>query len=257
VAKLVTAIDPKPADVFLEIGSGRGALTRPLTRAAAGLVAVEIDRLLAADLAAEPSANVQVIESDFLELAPARLKGALQSAPAPRGSANARLRVAANLPYNVGSPILVKLVDLFRGGFEFHDAIVMLQREVADRLLADPGTGEYGVLTVMIRRWATIERVFHLPPGAFRPPPKVRSSVVRLSFHQAVDKVPDEERFRRFVQAIFSRRRKTLKNALLAWDPSGSVDTGHALQQASIDGQRRPETLTLEELARLAVHVIA
>ena len=254
MAKLVQAIDPQPVDVFLEIGPGRGALTRPLADAAAGLVAVEIDRALADDLAVDARGNVTVIESDFLELPPERLRAALKASP--RQTVEARLRVAANLPYNVGSPILVALVDLFRSGFPFYDAIVMLQREVADRLLACAGTAEYGVLTVMIRRWATIERVFNLPPGAFRPPPKVRSSVVRLSFHEAVDAVADEERFRRFAQALFSRRRKTLRNALLAWDETAAADAGKTLERAGIDGQRRPETLTLEELARLASYAM-
>jgi 16S rRNA (adenine1518-N6/adenine1519-N6)-dimethyltransferase len=255
VSKLVRAIDPQPSDVFLEIGPGRGALTGPLAAAGAPVVAVEIDRALAADLGGGVVPGVSIIEADFLELAASRLKDALDGAAGVQRSGPQRLRVAANLPYNVGSPILVKLVDLFRSGFAFTDATVMLQREVADRLLANPGTKEYGVLTIMIGRWARIERLFNLPPGAFRPAPKVQSSVLRLGFHHATDTVTDEERFRQFVQALFSRRRKTLKNALLAWNGIDSEQAGRILERAAVDGRRRPETLSLAELAGLASHV--
>jgi 16S rRNA (adenine1518-N6/adenine1519-N6)-dimethyltransferase len=254
VSKLVKAIDPQPSDVFLEIGPGRGALTRPLAESGAGVVAVEIDQALAADLRDGLPTGVTVIEADFLELADGQLREAVDGSSGG-SETGSRLRIAANLPYNAGSPILVKLVDLFRGGFPFADATVMLQREVADRLLADAGTKDYGVLTILIRRWARIERVFNLPPGAFRPAPKVHSSVLRLVFHEASDTVPDEARFRRFVQAIFSRRRKTLRNALQAWTPTATMNIGDLLLRAGVDGQRRPETLSLEELVGLASHV--
>jgi len=213
---------------------------------------VEIDRTLAADLGRDMAPGVTVIEADFLELATDRLKDAMDGAYGGSEAGSRRLRVAANLPYNVGSPILVTLVDLFRTGLAFADATVMLQREVADRLLAEAGTKDYGVLTVMIRRWSRVERVFNLPPGAFRPAPKVHSSVLRLVFHPAVDTVLDEARFRQFVQAIFSRRRKTVRNALQAWPPAASANIGDMLVRAGVDGQRRPETLSLEELVRLA-----
>jgi len=245
VTKLVQVIDPRPTDVFLEIGPGRGALTSPLTDKAASVVAVEIDRGLAAELAAEPRDGLTVIKGDFLELPAARLIDALSR------TGPGRLRVAANLPYNVGSPILVKLVDLFRGGLPVHDAVVMLQREVAERLLAEPGTSEFGVLTVIVSRWAHVEKLLNLPPGAFRPAPKVRSTVVRLTFRAALDAVTDEDRFRSFVQTLFTRRRKTLRNALLAWKLDGEVDIPTALLRANLDGQRRPETFTVHELTEL------
>jgi 16S rRNA (adenine1518-N6/adenine1519-N6)-dimethyltransferase len=245
VTKLVQAIDPQPTDVFLEIGPGRGALTSPLADKAASVVAVEIDRGLATELAAHARDGLTVIEGDFLELPAARLVDALSR------TGPGRLRVAANLPYNVGSPILVRLIDLFRSGFPLNDAVIMLQREVADRLLAEPGTSEFGVLTVIVRRWARVERLLNLPPGAFRPAPKVRSTVLRLTFHPAADDVADEDRFRSFVQTLFSRRRKTLRNALLAWSPDAKVDIAAMLVRAGLDGQRRPETFTVPELTQL------
>ena len=159
------------------------------------------------------------------------------------------LRVAGNLPYNVASPILFKLIDLVDEGLPLTDAVVMLQREVADRLIAAPGTKEYGVLSVLIRHRAEVEQLLALPAGAFRPQPKVQSAVVRLRFHppQPVPRHPDV--FEQMTKAVFTRRRKTLANALQAYAATG-VD--EALRHAGIDGRRRPETLDIPELVALA-----
>jgi 16S rRNA (adenine1518-N6/adenine1519-N6)-dimethyltransferase len=278
VAKVVTAIDPRPTDVFIEIGPGRGALTRPLAARANRVITYEIDRDLARDLAGSAPRNVEVVEGDFLETTDYRLP------------TTDYVRVAGNLPYNIASPILFKLVDMQTGGIPLLDATVMLQREVADRLLAAPATKDYGVLTVLIRHSADVSRVLNLPPGAFRPAPKVQSTVVRLRFHTPEPPVTSINVFRDLVQAVFTRRRKTLANALLAYPlPSGSSSSGarhvpgtseerfaaetarmpqprafigvgarhvpgtlDALEAAGIDGRRRPETLTVAEFARLA-----
>jgi 16S rRNA (adenine1518-N6/adenine1519-N6)-dimethyltransferase len=193
VARLVAAIDPHPDDVFLEVGSGHGVLTRPLAARAKAVIAYEIDRDLAAELSESAPSNVRVVEGDFLEAQ-------------PTGAS----RAAGNLPYNVASPILFKLVELYSAGLALRDATVMLQREVADRLLAVPGTKEYGVLTVLIRHNAAVTRLLNLPPGAFRPPPNVQSTVVRLRFHPPDPPVRSVDVFRRLVQAVFTRRRKTV-----------------------------------------------
>jgi 16S rRNA (adenine1518-N6/adenine1519-N6)-dimethyltransferase len=174
------------------------------------------------------------------------MAGAGPSAP------GASVRVAGNLPYNVASPILFKLAALHADGFAFRDATVMLQREVADRLLARPGTRDYGVLTVLIGYRATAERLLALPPGAFRPPPKVQSAVVRLRFHEPRPAPADAALFEALVQAMFTRRRKTIANALLAHPGSDRLPLGSILEAAGVDGQRRPETLDLEALVRLA-----
>src|SRR5262249_52942312 len=126
------------------------------------------------------------------------------------------IRVVGNLPYNVAAPILFKLADWYRSGAPLSDATLMLQREVAERLTADPGSREYGVLSVLIQHGADVQLLLSLPPGAFRPSPKVRSSLVRLRFHAPTPPVRDPSAFRRLVQAVFTRRRKTLSNALLA-----------------------------------------
>jgi 16S rRNA (adenine1518-N6/adenine1519-N6)-dimethyltransferase len=162
------------------------------------------------------------------------------------------LRVAGNLPYNAASPIMFKLADLFAAGVPIGDATLMLQREVADRLVAAPGTREYGVLSVLLQHVATIEILLKLPAGAFRPAPKVLSALVRLRFHPPLPAVASPQAFTGIVRAVFTRRRKTLANALLAVDTAGQRSFGPVLEEADLDGRRRPETLTLAEFARLA-----
>jgi 16S rRNA (adenine1518-N6/adenine1519-N6)-dimethyltransferase len=245
--KVVRAIQPAPADVILEIGPGYGAITRPLAAAAAHVIAFEIDRDLAAHLRGGAASNVTIVEGDFLDVTADSLRAELLRAAV----SSDRCRVAGNLPYNVASPILFKLLNLFEAGLPLVDATVMLQREVADRLAAPPGTREYGVLSVLIRQRAEVERVLTLPPGAFRPPPKVQSAVVRLRFHPPRPPARDPGGFARLTQAIFTRRRKMLSNALLAYTDSESAGAA-ALARAGLDGRRRPETLDIPELVRLS-----
>ena len=242
VEKVVRAIDPRRDDTFVEIGPGRGALTRPLAARAKRVFAYEIDRDLAAELRTVAIPNVTVVEGDVLETLTSR-----QLAPSPQP-----LRVAGNLPYNAASPIMFKLAGLFAAGVPIGDATLMLQREVADRLVAKPGTREYGVLSVLLQHVAMIEILLKLPAGAFRPPPKVLSALVRLRFHPPLPTVASPQAFAGIVRAVFTRRRKTLANALLAVDTAGRQSFGPVLEEAGLDGRRRPETLTLAEFARLA-----
>jgi 16S rRNA (adenine1518-N6/adenine1519-N6)-dimethyltransferase len=257
VTKVLRAVDPKPDEAFIEIGPGRGALTFPLAAAARSVIAFEIDRDLAAELRATAPANLTVVEGDFLA---ARSLDSRQ----PAGQAARALRAVGNLPYNVAAPILFHLVELHAGGAPITDATVMLQREVADRLAAPPGSRDYGVLSVLIGHRASPRRLLTLPPGAFRPAPKVHSAVVGLRFHAPEPPVRDERVFTDVVQAVFTRRRKTLANALLAYSEprAGAQKKGESaslappptvvLQTADIDGTRRPETLSVAEFARLA-----
>jgi 16S rRNA (adenine1518-N6/adenine1519-N6)-dimethyltransferase len=249
--KVVEAIGPSSGDVFLEIGPGRGAITLPLAQTGAPILAVEIDRDLSAALAGRVPPNVTLLTGDFLQqdvlgfltgLEPQRPPGGFERSPAPR-----RFRAVGNLPYNLSTPILFRLLEIHKQHAFFTDATLMLQREVADRLAAQPGTKAYGVLTVMVQMYARVERVLQLPPGAFVPPPKVRSTVVGLTFGPPAVKVPDEALFERMVRALFTTRRKTLANGLKAFDPTGAA----VLALADLDPRRRPETLSLPELARL------
>jgi 16S rRNA (adenine1518-N6/adenine1519-N6)-dimethyltransferase len=246
VARLIDAVNPAPDETFLEIGPGRGALTVPLAARAGRVIAVEIDRDLAAALRRTLPANAQLVEGDFLDIDLDRL---LADERTP-------IRAVGNLPYNVASPILFRLLDAARGGSRIADAALMLQREVADRLLASPGTGDYGAMTIQVALHADVERILSLPPGAFRPPPKVHSSVVRLRFRPPRYEVGDPRQFERLVRGLFLQRRKTLANALKPVADSFGQSADAILSRAGLDGRRRPETIPLEEMARLARAVL-
>jgi 16S rRNA (adenine1518-N6/adenine1519-N6)-dimethyltransferase len=246
VAKVIDVIHATKDDTFLEIGPGRGALTRPLAARAGHVVAVEIDRDLSAALVGENIPNVRVIESDFLEL---DLENALKDERQP-------VRVAGNLPYNVSSPILFGLLHVAAGGRLFRDATLMLQKEVADRLVAAPGRKEYGALAIQVALTADVEQVLTLPPGAFRPPPKVTSAVVRLRFRPPAVDVGDPRVFERIVRGIFLQRRKTLGNALRPVADSFGLPSAQLLERAGVDGRLRPEALTLADIARLSRAVL-
>jgi 16S rRNA (adenine1518-N6/adenine1519-N6)-dimethyltransferase len=254
VVKVQRAIDPRPSDVFLEIGAGRGALTRPLAAAARHVVAFEIDRDLAEALRVARLANVSVVEGDVLDATAADVRAALAAA----GIDSPVLRAAGNLPYNVASPILFKLIELVDAGLPIRDAVLMIQREVADRLLARPGSREYGVLGILVRHRARVERLLDLPPGAFRPVPKVRSTLLRMRFHPPDPPVADPAVFAALTVALFTRRRKTLANALRAYGPAAAgASPAELLSRAGLDGRRRPETLEIAEVARLASACVA
>ena len=245
--KLIDAIAPEPDEAFLEIGPGHGALTRPLTACARLVVAVEIDRVLAAKLRRMGLRNLEVVEGDFLRVSPERLQEELASV-----GASGRVRAVGNLPYNAASPILFRLIALQAHGVKTVDATVMLQREVASRLTAAPGSRDYGVLTVLVSYSASAEVLLSLPPGAFRPAPKVHSSLVRLRFHSPEPPAKNPAVLRALVQAAFNQRRKTLANALKPFAAAMRVSTEEALTKSGLDGRRRPETLALAEWVRLA-----
>jgi 16S rRNA (adenine1518-N6/adenine1519-N6)-dimethyltransferase len=250
--KVVEAIAPAPGDVFLEIGAGQGALTLPLAATGCPVLAVEIDRDLIRALAPRVPPQVTLVSGNFLEmdvlpfltgLEPQRPAHAAELPRPPR-----RFRLVGNLPYNLSSPILFRLTEMQRRDRLFADATIMLQREVADRLTARPGTKAYGALTILMQQSAQAAILLNLPPGAFKPAPKVRSSLVRLTFGEPAARVADEAAFERLVLALFSQRRKTLANALKRYDPTAPA----VLALAGLDGRRRPETLQVIEIARLA-----
>jgi len=210
------------------------------------MVAVEIDRDLAAALPAQVPPNVRVVEGDFLNV---DLDSVLQGEKIP-------LRVIGNLPYNVASPILFALLDAAADGRRFVDATLMLQKEVADRLVAGPGARDYGALAIQVSLLARVDRILTLPPGAFRPPPKVTSAVVRLHFHPPSEDVGDRATFELLVRGVFLQRRKTLLNALKPVADSFGRSASEVIEQAGVDRSKRPEALTLAEMARLARAVL-
>ena len=229
------------SQTFLEIGPWRGALTIPLAAKVQTLTAVEIDRDLAADLPSHVP-GVHIVQADFLDVDLVEL---LRDQPKP-------VRVVGNLPYNVASPILFKLLHDADEGRLLRDATLMLQKEVADRLVAKPGSDGYGALAIQVALLADADRLLSLPPGAFRPPPKVRSAVVRLRFREPAVDVGDRSTFEKLVRGLFLQRRKTLANALKPVADSIGRPVTELIDLARVDGSKRPEALTVDDMARLA-----
>ena len=251
VSKLIDAVAPGSDDTFLEIGPGRGALTGTLASMVARLVCVEIDRDLAASLTATLSPRVEVVEADFLDVDVGAL---LRHADRRHGVLPAR--VIGNLPYNISSPILFKLLESADDGRLLSDATLMLQKEVADRITAAPGSKAYGTLAVQVGRLADVATLFTLPPGAFRPAPRVTSAVVRLRFRPSSVDAGDAATFSRIVRGVFLHRRKTMLNALDSVAASVGLPASEMLARSGVDPRKRPEELTVAEFARLSRAVL-
>ena len=248
VSKLLALIRPEPDELFIEIGSGTGQLTLPIAAAGAQVVAIEIDRDLAEGLRRKAPQRVQVVTGDILSQDLAALGAANTPSQAPR-----RVRVVGNLPYNLSSPILFQILDAQRTHQCFRDATLMLQREVADRVVAAPCSRAYGPMAILTRLASDAKRVITLPPGAFRPPPRVRSAVVTLGFRPPPVSIADPALFDRLVRSLFTRRRKTLLNALGPFAGTVSpLPPRELVVRAGLAPDQRPETLDLEDLARLA-----
>ena len=244
--RVIDALAPAADDRVLELGPGRGALTLPLGARVARLLAVELDAGLARALSARVPDTVEVIEGDMLALDLAMAAHRLRRGAAP----DAALRVAGNLPYAVSAPILARLLREAQAA-GFRDAGVMLQREVADRVVADPGSRDYGPLAILAALHADARRVLELPPGAFRPPPRVRSTLVTLTFREPVRAPDDPVRFERLVRRLFTQRRKQVANALPPAPPGIDRDPAAICRAAHLDPTRRPGSLAPEELLDL------
>lgn len=228
--RIVEAIAPKADDAMAEIGPGTGLLTAELVQRIDHLHVIEIDRDLAGALRSRfPPERVSVHEGDALEFDFASL-------PAP-------LRIVGNLPYNVSTPILFRVAALEE---RVRDCTFLLQKEVVDRMVAEPATADFGRLSVMLQYRFAMASVLDVPPGAFTPPPKVDSSVVHMApLGPARPRARDEGVFERLVAAAFSQRRKTLRNA------AAGVADAAAFARAGIDPQRRGETLSVHEFIAL------
>jgi 16S rRNA (adenine1518-N6/adenine1519-N6)-dimethyltransferase len=230
--RIVEAIDPAPGDAIVEIGPGEGALTRPLLERIGHLTAIEIDRDLAAKLAQEfSSERLTVVSADVLDFDFSALPS--------------RLRIVGNLPYNISTPVLFHLAD-YAG--QVRDMHFMLQREVVQRMVARHSTPDYGRLSVMLQTRFKMHKLFNVAPGAFRPPPKVESAVVRLVPLQEKMQC-DEAVLEKVVREAFSARRKTLRNAL----PLGPAE----YEELGIDPKLRPENLSPADYLRITRRVCA
>jgi len=239
VERIAAALGDISDRTVVEIGPGAGAITGALAARARHVIAVEYDRELAAGLRAKfPAEKVTVVEQDVLNF------NFAEAATAVGG----RLRVVGNLPYYITSPILLKLAASHAA---LDVAVLMVQREVADRITAEPGSRDYGLLSVTVQMYGPAERLFTLPPDAFTPPPDVHSTVFRWRFApRFADLGIEEEGFLRFVRKAFAQKRKTLANNLRAAGFVPAVAAA-AMEQAGIDPQARAEALSIEALAGL------
>jgi 16S rRNA (adenine1518-N6/adenine1519-N6)-dimethyltransferase len=227
---IVNAIDPRPDDVLVEIGPGLGALTKPLLERIPHLHVVELDRDIIARLKKTwPPERLTIHEGDALKF--------------DFGSLGTRIRVCGNLPYNISSPLLFHL-KMYAG--KISDMTFMLQKEVVDRMVAEPSTHAYGRLSIMLQRSFYMEALFDVPPEAFDPPPKVESAIVRMIPKKAGEHSElDEQRFAEIVTAAFSQRRKTLRNTI------GKLVGEEAFARAGIDPGLRAENLNVGDFEKL------
>lgn len=248
--KIVEALGEISQKTVLEIGPGTGALTRRLVARARRIIAIEFDKVLAAQLRMRfaLATNIEIIEGDVLAIdfdtifgpKPGNSRPGLEYSPEPA-------HVVGNLPYYITSDILLRLFEYRR---YFHTLILMVQREVGDRIAAKPGSRDYGLLSATAQLYTRVERLFTLAPGAFNPPPKVHSTVLRLTMAPQLDqlRVP-ENGFVDFLKLSFGQKRKTLWNNLkLEYEPA-TLKT--ALEQAGVKPNIRAEALPLEKSAAL------
>jgi len=234
VDRIIAALAPKPGDRIVEIGPGGGALTLPLLQRHGDLTAIDFDRDLVEPLAqaAAPLGRLHIVQADVLTVNFASL------------AAEGPLRLVGNLPYNISSPILFHVLEFAEHVVDMH---FMLQKEVVDRMAAEPGSKVYGRLSVMLQAFCAVTALFRVPPGAFTPPPKVDSAVVRLVPRPAASiGIHDRELFARVVRDAFGQRRKTLRNAL------GTLCSAEAISAAGIDPGQRAEQIAVADFVRLA-----
>jgi 16S rRNA (adenine1518-N6/adenine1519-N6)-dimethyltransferase len=233
IERIVDAIQPEPGQSIIEIGPGQGALTFPLLQRCKQLTAVELDRDLIPLLQAQAGryGELKLINQDILKY---NLSSVDLSPP---------LRVVGNLPYNISTPLMFHLLEYSELIRDMH---FMLQKEVANRISAQPNNKHYGKLSVMMQYHCRCDQLFDIAPGCFTPPPKVDSSIIRLIPHTASPvTVNDVSLLEQVVQSAFNQRRKTIANSLKNWiDSSG-------LENLGIDSRARAENLTLDDFARI------
>lgn len=235
--KIVSALDIGTGDEVLEIGPGRGALTKHLANATKHLTAVEFDKAVFRDLESAYMGKANIVHADILDY----------DFAAHAVGCGRKLRVIGNIPYNITSKILFKLFDAYS---HLDVAVLMVQKEVALRLTAVPSTKDYGILSVQTQVYCNPEIIFHVPPGAFFPRPSVRSSIIRLNFGESseIRNVLNADLFKDLVRGSFGQRRKVMSNSL------GRFFEFYRISPADLnfDFSRRPETLTPEEFVKLS-----
>jgi 16S rRNA (adenine1518-N6/adenine1519-N6)-dimethyltransferase len=246
IDKIISALNPRKAETIIEIGAGRGALTEKLIESGAKVIAIELDRDLVPLLRDEfgNNKNFKLVEVDALKIDFNELTKTEDQSP--------KIKLVANLPYNISTAILQKLIGQRAA---FSEMILMFQREVVERITAEPGTKERGFLSVLVEAYLEAEKLFDLPPHSFRPVPKVWSAVVRLRPKQNSRK--NDDLFREIISAGFAQRRKTILNNFKNAPENLKIDDPEKLlEDCEIDAKRRAETLTLEEWKRIAANLV-
>jgi len=239
--KIARTIDPGPADLVIEIGPGKGALTRAVAALAGKVVAVEKDRILAESLAADKPENVEVIEGDALDESFEKLIVEIGGAAPP-------VKIIGNLPYAISGPFLARVWEKPR---LFSRAAFLIQREVAERIASGPGSKDYAPLSIMLQIFFEVKILFKVAAGSFVPPPKVESAVVSLIRRETpLVAVPDEARFRKFLAGAFAQRRKTLLNNLAAMGIPAEKSRA-ALDSLGLIATIRPEQVGIAAWAAL------
>jgi len=242
LSKVVRTAELEKGDVILEIGSGMGEMTLALARQVKKVIAVEIDRKLVKILKEKTTdfSNIIVIEGDILKISLEQLYR----------QGHQQLKVVANLPYQISTPLLFRFIESKQ---LFSSFTLMLQREVAERMIASPGGKVYGPLSIFTQSVSDLSIQFYIKPSAFFPPPKVESAVIRMVWKERpLVRLEEEGWFKKVVKGCFSYRRKRLVNALRHADLLLPEDLEKRIEKIGIDSQRRPETLTIQEFARLA-----
>jgi len=242
LSKIVRTAALEKEDVVLEIGPGLGEMTLALARQVKKVIAVEIDRKLVKILQEKTAdfSNIMVIEGDVLKISLHQLY--------PQG--NQQLKVVANLPYQISTPLIFRFIESKQ---LFSTLTLMLQREVAERMIASPGGKDYGPLSIFTQSVSDLSIQFFIKPSAFFPPPKVESAVIHMVWKEKpLVKLEEEGWFKKVVKGCFSYRRKRLINGLRHADLPLPEDLQKRIEKIGIDPQRRPETLTIQEFARLA-----
>jgi 16S rRNA (adenine1518-N6/adenine1519-N6)-dimethyltransferase len=239
--KILAVIDPRKDELVIEIGAGKGALTFPLADRAGKVIAIEKDPALIPGLGKSGRKNLVVLERDVLEV---DFRELLAAEPGFRG----RVKVAGNLPYSISSPLLFKVIESKE---LFSVCVFLLQKEVAQRLAAKPGSKSYAPLSILFQLAFDVRLRLTLAPGAFSPPPKVRSALVSLEKRpRPLFQVADEDVFRRFLRAAFAQRRKTLINNLRPW-PGGAGLVEEAVCRLGLGERVRAEDLSIGQFAAL------
>jgi 16S rRNA (adenine1518-N6/adenine1519-N6)-dimethyltransferase len=245
--RILGALNPKPNETWVEIGPGHGEMTRQLTGDGRRVIAIEADTALATALNSairehsEDWPDVEIVTNDILKSNIGEIVGA-------DTAGTKSIRVYGSLPYYITSPILHHL-------FQWADRIasidIVIQLEVAERIAADPGSRDYGYLSTICQFYAHPKIAFRIPPGAFRPPPKVQSALVHMALpgEDAALGIPEPQKFFEFLQACFAQKRKTLRNNLLAGSTDGRIH--EALEKAGVRSDARAEQLSLAQFATI------